>query len=530
MQIQQAHRNATEYVWLGMFATGNSFISELGTGKAPINLRGVVCCLDRGVGAADAPVGARITIGAPLGTEQRFALGPLASELWLDPSQDADGDAINDIVNIWVLVQVYGFIDRVWISESQTTADLYLSTIAGLPNGCFTMTKEASVSGQQRLDGAVTFTVSSVPQTITLDFSGQETLDSNGGIVGWASLLGRTEASVNRHNWDTGQNKPVEGDMTGPAGRQLGFMTSESVTQISDSILFNRGFTAKNGGIAMTGNWLPSGDFVVTGGVGRYTHSSGAGFLMLLYKDFTQVEVDAELRRFPVFRAGTTYQITYDIISPVADAAANLGLEMGVFPPVNLNMAAGTHTTNFVPIIDSWGLRINGVSTSGSFDIDNIAIRRLNHPWTTTGDFALDPQNQLVAYAHSTGAGTLTQSSANFADTLGRAKSLEAGKSYTLQITFSGVTGSPTLSMSGIVGSPVAITVANGTQTVRFTVSSSPGNFVLTAASSGGDAFNITSCILSRYIVGDVTDKHTLAPANIGRCFLTHMGVGGQGA
>lgn len=165
MQIQQAHHDSTEYVWLNMYATGNEFLSKIGTDVGKVNLRGVIVCFDRSTGAGEAPVGARCTIGAPLNIEQRFGLGPLASDMWLDTSSGIDGTSWDELLNMWVLVQIYGYCDRIWLAERQTTFDAYLSAIVGLGNGSFTMTKEAAVNGQQRLTGTLVFTVSSPART-----------------------------------------------------------------------------------------------------------------------------------------------------------------------------------------------------------------------------------------------------------------------------------------------------------------------------------------------------------------------------
>ena len=97
--------------------------------------------------------------------------------------------------------------------------------------------------------------------------------------------------------------------------------------------------------------------------------------------------------------------------------------------------------------------------------------------WSKTGDFA---GTDSAVYTHSSGTGTLTQTSGNFSG------GVVASHRYLLKYTVSGssVAGG-SLALSG-VGTAAGLPRTNGQHVIEFTSAASPGNFVLTNTSTSG--------------------------------------------
>lgn len=114
--------------------------------------------------------------------------------------------------------------------------------------------------------------------------------------------------------------------------------------------------------------------------------------------------------------------------------------------------------------------------------------------WSVTNDF--DDTGGNLAYTHSAGEGTATQTSSDFQ------RDLKAGKEYDLVYVVSGVTDTPACNLTtGIASVLTALTLTNGTQTTRFTTNSTPGNLVFDVPSSGGtDAFVLDNISLKEVV------------------------------
>ena len=107
--------------------------------------------------------------------------------------------------------------------------------------------------------------------------------------------------------------------------------------------------------------------------------------------------------------------------------------------------------------------------------------------WDVTGDFSDNPND--ATYTHSSGSGTLTQTSANLA------ADLLPDTYYVFQYTVSAVSGSDMAATitTGVAHEAVSLTVnANGTYKTSFLSKASPGDFVISATSTtGGTTFTL---------------------------------------
>ena len=124
-----------------------------------------------------------------------------------------------------------------------------------------------------------------------------------------------------------------------------------------------------------------------------------------------------------------------------------------------------------------------GILKSGLSVLDTESLNEIDFAthadWDTDGDF--DDTGGNAAYTHSAGSGTLTQTISNLL------KTIEAGKTYEYTYIISGYSGDPAGNITtGIASATTALTLSNGTHTVRFTANSNPGDFVISVTSSSG--------------------------------------------
>ena len=116
--------------------------------------------------------------------------------------------------------------------------------------------------------------------------------------------------------------------------------------------------------------------------------------------------------------------------------------------------------------------------------------------WDVTGDF-LDTGGN-AAYTHSSGVGTLTQTSGNLA------VAGVGSRWYKFQYTVSGVTaGCAATITTAFASSAQTLVLTNGTQTLYFKSAASPANFVISATSSAG-GFTLDDLTLKEVQGGDV--------------------------
>lgn len=120
--------------------------------------------------------------------------------------------------------------------------------------------------------------------------------------------------------------------------------------------------------------------------------------------------------------------------------------------------------------------------------------------WTDTADFAIAGGN--ATYTHSSGTGTITQTSANLNTAL-------VGDSwYRFQYDISGVTGTaPAVTITtGIAASAQSLVITNGTnKTIDFKTKSSPGNFVISVTSTVAGVFVLDNVSLKQITGGALT-------------------------
>lgn len=101
--------------------------------------------------------------------------------------------------------------------------------------------------------------------------------------------------------------------------------------------------------------------------------------------------------------------------------------------------------------------------------------------WDVTGDF--DDTGGNAAYTHATGAGTLTQASADF-DVVA-----VASRQYAFTYTVSSATGDVACDITTAFASvTTSLTVADGVQTTFLASAASPGDFVISCTSTTGGA------------------------------------------
>ena len=98
--------------------------------------------------------------------------------------------------------------------------------------------------------------------------------------------------------------------------------------------------------------------------------------------------------------------------------------------------------------------------------------------WNVTGDFT---DGTAAVYAHSTGAGTLTQDDADFA------VAAVADAIYKFEFTITGSTAGVTANITAsFAADPVSLDLTDGTNFVVFASNSAPGDFVISATSTAG--------------------------------------------
>lgn len=128
--------------------------------------------------------------------------------------------------------------------------------------------------------------------------------------------------------------------------------------------------------------------------------------------------------------------------------------------------------------------------------------------WSETGDWDLTAGTYAL-YTHSTGTGSLTQLSTDFAT------ALTGNRWYKLQYTISNVTGStPTaIVTTGIAHEAVTIPMTTGTQTAYVYTKASPGDFVITVTSTSAASFRFDDVTLKR--ITSATGNYTVGSREI---------------
>jgi len=117
--------------------------------------------------------------------------------------------------------------------------------------------------------------------------------------------------------------------------------------------------------------------------------------------------------------------------------------------------------------------------------------------WDTVGDF--DDTGGNAQYTHSAGSGTLTQTSANMA------VAGVGSRWYVFTYTITGKTYAPAATITtAFTASAVTLDLTNGTHTVYFQATASPGNFIISATSANG-GFTMDDFTLKQLTGGDLT-------------------------
>jgi hypothetical protein len=133
MIISGNDRGCHEKVFINVMITRNKWIDDVNNGKPPINLRGL--CVSLIVDPAftsdgpnpttyRAPLGIAAGLGQPENQDHMHAIGILESNLLLFSGSTTSGGGKKttpeELLNIWVLCQVYGHADRIWTDGNVT--------------------------------------------------------------------------------------------------------------------------------------------------------------------------------------------------------------------------------------------------------------------------------------------------------------------------------------------------------------------------------------------------------------------------
>lgn len=172
------------------------------------------------------------------------------------------------------------------------------------------------------------------------------------------------------------------------------------------------------------------------------------------------------------------------------------------------------------PILDVSGVydvtdvKVYDATSLGSESLSEVGFAT-HANWDTTGDF--DDTGGDAAYTHSTGVGTLTQTSANLAI------AVTADRWYQFDYTVSGVSGDPAATITtGVADAAVTLDLTAGAKSVIFHSNASTGDFVISATSTSG-GFTIDDVSLK--VLNTASGNYTIALRELGLADTSRIAV-----
>jgi hypothetical protein len=282
----------------------------------------------------------------------------------------------------------------------------------------------------------------------------------------------------------------------GSSGQKYGFVGIDDWGRMIfggtvSSVVFNKSMDASQG-LLIGGNstfFINRGNNIVSGSsdymmLYGYTSSSNLGRNDLRFVDYNNRTVDYNAENFP----DPTFSMHSGSTSDV-DAFLRMWHD-GTDGIMSVGTGILTTISDF-NILDN-----SNVSSTENLDETDFATHA---KWDVTGDF--DDTGGNATYVHSTGSGTLTQTSANMAN------ALEGSKYYVLTYTVTNYTNTSFTAhniTTGILDSAKQIPVYNGTHSIVFKTKSSPGDFVISVTSNGTCDFTIDDISIKEIVGGSI--------------------------